>query len=184
MLAQNGWGLKTRLLRGPELWDNSFMMSGLFSGKKRFFCSFCKLPIRVYKSKDLSLIDVALLFFCVSGVSLFFTAEKRILTIVLFPILGFFMQSMVRIRWRESVKCRHCGFDPLVYKKNKSEAATSVKIFLEKRKKDPAYLLKPMPRLPVLVKEKDNLKQEALKKALENKTKISGKSGSLLDKSF
>jgi metallophosphoesterase superfamily enzyme len=52
-----------------------------------------------------------------------------------------------------TISCRHCGFDPLVYVKDRELAAQKVKAFLEKRKEDPAMLLRPALNLPKITAE-------------------------------
>ena len=69
------------------------------------------------------------------------------------------MGIFVRVRWRNSVKCPHCGFDPIVYKSNPEKAAQITKAFLEKRKRDPTYLLKPQPQIKPIINKTENWRQ-------------------------
>lgn len=57
-------------------------------------------------------------------------------------------EVFVQIRWRMAVQCKHCGFDPVLYKKAPDVAAEKVKIHLQRRKKDPQFLLAPPLNLP------------------------------------
>ncbi len=75
---------------------------------------------------------------------------------MVFVVLASVAEATHRLRWRASIKCKHCGFDPLVYKQSPEEAAKTVKSFLDNRKKDPLYMLKPQPRIkPIIKKVKD-----------------------------
>ncbi len=59
-------------------------------------------------------------------------------------------EIFVQARWRLSVICQSCGFDPILYKKNQNQAAQNVKIFLAEKKKNPENLLRKPLNLPVL----------------------------------
>lgn len=184
--------MKTRLLRSPGLWHNYSMLTGLFSGKNKAFCAFCKLNVNVYKSKDLGIFDIAVVFATVTLSAFQWFSDLKLIAIIFFPVIIFFMQFFIRMRWRESLKCTHCGFDPVKYKKNPSESARAVKEFLQMRNDDPRYLLRSVPQLPVLKKTEEDKK--ALAKienkivASKSKSQKSSKSksgtGKLLDKSF
>ena len=116
-------------------------------------CAFCKLPRRVYKKRDASVFDIALLLF-VSGLFMFLVwGEPDMRSLILFGILAFSLQVFIRVRWRESVKCPHCGFDPILYKEDSELAAEKVKAFLEVRKKNPQYLLRPKPQIEPIIKK-------------------------------
>lgn len=76
--------------------------------------------------------------------------------VVLFLILAVTAEMVAQMRWRMSIRCSACGFDPVVYKRNPQVAADAVKAFLAERKKDPLYLLKPQPDIrPIIKKVKD-----------------------------
>lgn len=65
----------------------------------------------------------------------------------------------LRMRYRESVKCPHCGFDPILYKQNPKAAASKTKDFLESRKDNPEFLLKPQPKLEPIYLSRDQIQQ-------------------------
>lgn len=72
-------------------------------------------------------------------------------------------EVFVKIRWRLSVVCRLCGFDPILYVKDPELAAQKVKFQLDQRKEDPKYLLAKPLNLPAIPAEKA--------KALQSKEK-------------
>lgn len=59
-----------------------------------------------------------------------------------------FAEAFIRLRWRMSVPCPHCAFDPLIYKKDSEKAAELVKAQLARRREDPKYMLAQPLRLP------------------------------------
>lgn len=59
-------------------------------------------------------------------------------------------EVFVKIRWRLSVVCRQCGFDPILYLKQPEVAAQKVKEKLELRRQDPKYLLAKPLNLPAI----------------------------------
>lgn len=74
-------------------------------------------------------------------------------SMLIFMSLAFVMQVFLRVRYRESVKCPHCGFDPILYGQDHERAATKVKVFLEQRKDNPQYMLRAQPRIKPLVRK-------------------------------
>lgn len=58
-------------------------------------------------------------------------------------------EVFMQMRWRASMICRNCGFDPVVYIRNPEAAGLKIKAFLEKRADSPAHLLRPPVVLPV-----------------------------------
>lgn len=75
----------------------------------------------------------------------------------LFMGMAFTAQVSLRMRYRESVKCPHCGFDPIAYKKDPSLAAQGVKEFLEVRKDNPKFMLKPNPKIKPIYLGRDQM---------------------------
>lgn len=66
-------------------------------------------------------------------------------------ILGIFLligETTMQMRWRQSLMCQHCGFDPVLYVKNPDFAAAKIKEHLKVRSEKPEYLLKPALNLP------------------------------------
>jgi hypothetical protein len=62
-------------------------------------------------------------------------------------------EMFILLRWRLSIACPHCGFDPVLYKKNREAAAERVKTHMRNRRDDPLSIFNPPPKLPVLVKK-------------------------------
>lgn len=136
--------------------DNRTM--GLFASSHKILCAFCKLPHRVYGKNEVTLFDVAVLLL-VSGLFAFLIwGEPDVRSLLIFMSLAFLLQVFVRVRWRESVKCPHCGFDPVLYKSNSEAAALKVKTFLDNRRDNPQFMLRPQPKIaPLRVRTEKSL---------------------------
>jgi len=115
-------------------------------------CAFCGSKVNVYRKKTSSLLNIFL-----SGLTALFCHlifwdqfDARVFLFwVVFLMLG---EIFVQIRWRLSIVCRTCGFDPVIYLKNSREAVEKVKIQLERRRTLPQYALAPPLRLPKISK--------------------------------
>ncbi len=127
-------------------------------------CAFCKLDHRVYTKKEVSVFDAGILLGVTGLLAFAIWGEPDLRSLLIFMSLAFTLQVFLRLRYRESVKCPHCGFDPILYSQNSEQAAEKVKAFLETRKDNPKYMLKPQPRITPIYKSRDQLKAEAEEK--------------------
>lgn len=127
------------------LWQNIYMLAQ----RQKCFCAFCKTPKKVYKRKSLNLVEVvSLTMFALLMTSVLWEhldPRGLLILISMLTIAEFF----VRLRWRHSTICNNCGFDPVIYVKNPELAAQKVKYFLDDRKDNPDFLLKPTINLPI-----------------------------------
>jgi hypothetical protein len=73
--------------------------------------------------------------------------------VVFFALAMGFAELFIVMRWRMSISCPKCGFDPVLYKKNPEAAAARVKRFMEWRREDPLWVLAPPPKLRPIVKK-------------------------------
>jgi hypothetical protein len=117
------------------------------------YCSFCSLPQKVYSNKHVGFFALFMLAIVSVIVTYLVWGEFHIAGPLLFVIFASVAEWTHRLRWRYSIKCKSCGFDPLLYKSAPAEAAQTVKAFLDNRKKDPLYLLKPQPRIKPIIKK-------------------------------
>lgn len=116
--------------------------------RTKCFCAFCKTTRKVYRSKNLSFIEVLGLIFL--GVVLTFVVFKsfdpRGLGFVgSLLIIG---EIFTQVKWRSAMVCQNCGFDPVLYLRSHEQAGLKIKAFLEKRADSPAHLLRPPVVLP------------------------------------
>ena len=70
-------------------------------------------------------------------------ARALMVFVFILSVTEFFIQ----LRWRMSMTCPHCGFDPIIYKQDHEKAAAQVKRHLEKRKNDPMTMFSQHPKL-------------------------------------
>lgn len=79
---------------------------------------------------------------------------RGLLFIGLFLLIG---EMFSQLRWRSSMICRNCGFDPVLYVKDPNQAGLKVKAFLEFRKDSVEHLLRPPVALPKAKKKGENI---------------------------
>lgn len=124
------------------------MRRSFFQSRVPCFCAFCKSERKIYRKRRSDVTNIAWSAFgaLVMMFALFHSFDPMVfLFFVSFLISA---EIFVQFRWRTSVVCRHCGFDPVLYVKNPAVAAQKVKIRLEERKNDPASLLSRPLNLP------------------------------------
>lgn len=120
------------------------------------FCAFCTLPLKIYGKQHVAKTELAVFSF----VSMVFTflvwGSFHFVGLLVFAVLTITAELIHRMRWRASVKCRACGFDPVIYKHSPEQAAGLVKIQMASRKEDPLYMLRSRPVIkPIIRKTKD-----------------------------
>lgn len=123
--------------------------------RREVYCGFCRLPHKVYNRKHISWIEVMSFALMAGIVSFIGWGEFHWASLLVFLLGTLWTEFMFQFRWRQSIKCKSCGFDPMIYKRNPEEAAQIVKAFLDNRKIDPSFMLKPQPQLPKPRSQKD-----------------------------
>lgn len=83
---------------------------------------------------------------------------------IVFVVCLAFSEAFIKLRWRLSMFCSQCGFDPVLYIKHPNKAAEKVKAHLDRRKEDPKYLLARPLNLPALSPEQAKLAHAREKK--------------------
>ena len=114
----------------------------------------------MYRKRRAGWIDYAsaLLVSVLLMILLFGQFDGRVVLFFLFMVAS--TEFFVTMRWRMSVACPHCGFDPVLYVRDQAKASEKVKIHLEKRRNDPAALLARPLHLPVRrIKPADRLRK-------------------------
>jgi hypothetical protein len=134
---------------------------GLFKPiKQDCFCAFCKSQRKVYVKKRISAINVfsSALVAGIVTVAIFHAWDPRFfLFFVLFLAIS---ETFLQVRWRISMVCKHCGFDPVLYVKDTQKAAEKVKIRLDQRKSDPVTMLAEPLKIPVIRKKGRTLNKQ------------------------
>ncbi len=116
---------------------------------QKALCAFCGSSMKVYGHRHLGPVN-----FLMIGILSFYLMfvvwdDFDLRALAIFVCLAFIGEVLTHLRWRLSLQCKSCGFDPVLYKKNNEAAAQKVKAHLEHRKMDPTSFLRPMPKLPV-----------------------------------
>ena len=104
--------------------------------KTRGYCAFCKSPKIFYARKHLSFwhVVLSLVVALCMNYAMTFTISPSVLYI--FSISVVISEMYMQLRWRLFVVCQKCGFDPVLYLKDKDGACLRVKEKLEQRKHD------------------------------------------------
>ena len=122
---------------------------------QKVFCAFCRLSRRVYGQKHLSWPNVLLSLLAAALLMFVIWHEFDPRVMVIFVVCLAIAEIFVQIRWRLSVVCPHCGFDPVIYVRDPSAACEKVKYVLKNRKESGEYLLSsnnPFENLPKIKK--------------------------------
>lgn len=125
---------------------------------EKILCTFCKLEHRVYVKKEVSVFDVIIMLSVTGLMAFAIWGGPDLRSMLIFMSLAFVLQVFLRVRYRESVKCPHCGFDPILYKQNPEMAAQKVKTYIDARKDNPEFLLKPQLKIKPIYLSKDQMK--------------------------
>lgn len=133
---------------------------------QKVYCAFCRLERKVYVKKHVDWTNVlwALLVSVLLMVVVWGAFEPKFL--VLFAILLSCAEVFVHLRWRMSLACVHCGFDPLLYKMKRERAVAQVKTKLDDLRSTGRHLLRqnnPFENIPVIRKGEDGAAIEAPK---------------------
>ena len=150
--------------------------------RKQCFCAFCKSPRRIYKKKNINLFNILA---CALGSALLMLAlwqefdPKVILLFVLFLAIT---ETFLQLRWRLTVVCKQCGFDPVLYLKNSEAAAKKVCARLERRKSDPASMLAEPLKIPRISKQRSEEFLRAKDLADKIQTEGATRKGSLVSR--
>ncbi|AGH95759.1 hypothetical protein A11Q_1543 [Pseudobdellovibrio exovorus JSS] len=117
--------------------------------RKSCYCAFCKVERKVYVNKHLGLMDV--LGLVLLGITLTYAIFKGLdpRGLLIVGLLLIVAETFAQTRWRTSMICRNCGFDPVVYVRSPEQAGLKIKAFLDRRSESPEHLLRPPVVLPV-----------------------------------
>lgn len=131
--------------------------------KTNCYCAFCRTPRRMYLKKNIGFTNILYSFFAAVVLMYAFWQEFDPRFLVIFAVFLGITETFIQIRWRLSVFCKQCGFDPVLYVKDPGAAAAKVTAHLQRRREDPKYLLTRPLNLPTITPEKSE--------ALRNKDK-------------
>ena len=103
-------------------------------------CAFCQLERRVYRKKHISLANALLALVASLVVMLGIWQKLDPRGLVLFVLFLAIAEMFIQIRWRLTLACPFCGFDPILYLRNPEKAADKVKVRLNKARESSILL--------------------------------------------
>lgn len=111
------------------------------SKSQKCYCAFCKHERRFYDKKHITFVNVLLSL--LASVLLMYTLWQQVdARVVIIFVTGICLAEIfVLFRWRLSLPCPHCGFDPVMYKRSPQQCAEKVKIVLDKKKDTAQFYL-------------------------------------------
>ncbi len=118
------------------------------------FCAFCRSERTVYRKRHVSATDIGLSLLASALLSFIVWQDFDPRLVVFFVIAVVTAELFVVFRWRMSIACAKCGFDPILYKKKPELAAQRVKAHYQEKAEDPLSVFAPPPKLPVLIRKK------------------------------
>jgi hypothetical protein len=118
---------------------------GIFSRRLQTFCAFCKNRHLIYRRKHIGVAFGLLIGAMVTVVTFTLYGDFHPLALVLLLACLTAADLATQLRWRLSLRCPHCGFDPVTYLKDAQRAAEQVKSFVAEKRSEPQSWLKPDP---------------------------------------
>lgn len=115
----------------------------MIKNRKACFCAFCKNARKVYSSKHMSMTGIVGLVILSYVLTHVIWHQPDIRGLVILGTLLMVSEISVQLRWRQSLLCQHCGFDPILYMRNPQQAAVKIQDYMKTRSEKPEFLLKP-----------------------------------------
>ncbi len=123
---------------------------------EKVYCAFCKLERGVCRKKHINWTNVVLSAFCSLLIMYVVWGDVEPKTVIIFAIAVMISEVFVHLRWRLTLACPHCHFDPALYQRNRAQASENVKTRLDALRKSGGHLLKtnnPFQHLPRITRE-------------------------------
>lgn len=98
------------------------------------FCAFCRSPKVYFKRKRLGLLNIFGALVGAMALNFIFRHQVDPIVFVIFIANLFVIELALQVRWRMSLICHECGFDPVIYKRNPAAACEMVKAKMDLRK--------------------------------------------------
>jgi hypothetical protein len=83
--------------------------------------------------------------------------------LIIWAVFALVSELFVSMRWRISMVCKNCGFDPILYLKEPEKAAVKVKLKLDERKARPETILANPLKLPTISKHRKEVLEKSKK---------------------
>lgn len=138
-------------------------------GRIQHYCAFCRNPKHYYAKSKIGFFGI----FCIFLMSALFSYgfRRQVDEYLLYIFFGFLLliEISVKLRFRLSLRCKECGFDPLLYKQSPQTACMNVRAFIEERNSHPENLLKRPLLLPKIPLERQEFWKQMERNQLEKK---------------
>jgi hypothetical protein len=147
--------------------------------REQRYCAFCGSRRRVYVKKHIDLTNVGAMILLAAGIThvVFGSADPRGLAV--FGLLCATGEAFIYLRWRSSIVCRLCGFDPVIYKRSPRQASDQVAHFFREQAERPEFWLS---RSPLLDRYRGLREQERLRQRhAAVRASASSSSGAMID---
>lgn len=112
---------------------------------EKIYCAFCRIERNAYTKRSINFKNILLVLLASCLLMVVFWQSFDPKVFILFSVFLFLSEVFIQIRWRLSVTCPYCGFDPVVYVKDKEKASQKVKLQLKRIKEEKDIL---MPKNP------------------------------------
>lgn len=110
--------------------------------QKQCYCAFCRSPRRRPPQRRISLWNLLGLLGLAMLVNGLIAHEVDGRSLLLFVSFLFIAEWLLQLRWRVSLVCKECGFDPVIYLREPGRAAENVRAHLEARSRSPMSLFR------------------------------------------
>jgi len=124
------------------------------------YCAFCRNPRRVYRKQSISFANVLQALGLASGLSYVFWGALDAKALLIFALSLMTLEIAIVIYARMDSTCPHCGFDPVLYMRNREAACEKVKKYIALRQNDPDVWLARKPPLRFARRKKKSSTKE------------------------
>jgi hypothetical protein len=139
---------------------------------EKIFCAFCRHERKIYNKKHVSWTNIIISLLATTFVDIAFIGPISAKSIVVFVSLLCLAEIFVQIRWRMSLPCPYCSFDPMLYLHSKKRALEKVKARLDIAKNDEVLKFSsknPLRNLPIMKVRPQGNSRQVKKSALNEK---------------
>ncbi|OYZ11248.1 MAG: hypothetical protein B7Y39_19705 [Bdellovibrio sp. 28-41-41] len=91
------------------------------------FCAFCRSPKTYFKRRRLGILNILAALASAMAFNYLFRHQIEPIVGVIFVGNLFLIETAIQIRWRMSLICHECGFDPVIYKRNPELACIDIR---------------------------------------------------------
>lgn len=103
------------------------------------YCAFCREPRKIFRQRHLNALGIIQCLAITMSMMWIFFQDWDFRALVIFAAVMGLAEVFVMLRWRFSIVCRSCGFDPVLYLRDRNLAAQRVKLYMEVQSKDPYF---------------------------------------------